>query len=124
MELTQHALGLRIRQQEILTELGVLALKGTPFTELLDETARLAAEGLEAEFCKVLEHLPAEDCLLVRAGLGWGPDVVGVAKVGADLASPAGFALRTGKPVISNHLEHEERFRTPELLARTASGGQ
>jgi len=35
---------------------------------------------------------------------------------GADLASPAGFALRTGKPVISNHLENEERFRTPELL--------
>ena len=73
MELTQHALGLRIRQQEILTELGVLALKGTPFTELLDETARLAAEGLEAEFCKVLEHLPPEGCLLVRAGVGWGP---------------------------------------------------
>ena len=33
-------------------------------------------------------------------------------------ASPAGFALRTGKPVISNHLENEERFRTPELLVQ------
>jgi two-component sensor histidine kinase len=32
------------------------------------------------------------------------------------LASPAGYALRTGKPVISNHLENEQRFRTPELL--------
>jgi GAF domain-containing protein len=37
---------------------------------------------------------------------------------GADLESPAGFALRTGKPVVSNHLENEERFRTPELLIR------
>jgi two-component sensor histidine kinase len=37
--------------------------------------------------------------------------------VGADLASPAGYALRTGKPVISNHLENEQRFRTPELLS-------
>ena len=37
-------------------------------------------------------------------------------RVGADLASPAGYALHTGKPVISNHLENEERFRTPELL--------
>jgi two-component sensor histidine kinase len=36
--------------------------------------------------------------------------------VGADLASPAGYALRTGKPVISNHLENEQRFRTPDLL--------
>src|SRR5262249_1244083 len=25
--------------------------------------------------------------------------------------------MRTGKPVISNHLESEERFRTPDLLA-------
>jgi two-component sensor histidine kinase len=32
------------------------------------------------------------------------------------LASPSGYALRTGKPVISNHLENEQRFRTPELL--------
>jgi GAF domain len=39
-----------------------------------------------------------------------------VATVGADLESPSGFALRTGKPVISNHLENEQRFRTPELL--------
>src|SRR6202043_1593316 len=42
----------------------------------------------------------------------------GGASVGADLASPGGFALRTGRPVISNHLENEERFRTPELLVQ------
>ena len=49
---------------------------------------------------------------------GWPPGVIGEASIGVDLASPAGFALRTGKPVISNHLEKEERFRTPELLAQ------
>ena len=43
---------------------------------------------------------------------------VRVASVGADLESPAGFALHTGKPVISNHLENEQRFRTPELLLK------
>jgi two-component sensor histidine kinase len=42
---------------------------------------------------------------------------VGKASVGADLESPAGFALHTGKPVISNQLENEQRFRTSELLA-------
>ncbi len=52
----------------------------------------------------------------MRAGVGWDEGVVGAASVGADLASPAGFALHTGKPVISNHLENEKRFRTPELL--------
>ena len=115
-ELTMRSLHQRIRQQEILAELGVLALQGATFAELLNETARLTAEGLGAEFCKVLEYQPRDNRLLVRAGVGWDDGVVGTATVGADLASPAGYALHTGKPVISNHLENEERFRTPELL--------
>src|SRR6202041_691657 len=115
-DLTAETLRLRVRQQEILAELGVTALQGTPFPELLDLTARLTAEGLNAEFAKVLEFMPSEGRFLVRAGVGWDSGVVGTATVGADVASPAGYALRTGKAVISNHLENEERFRTPELL--------
>ena len=115
-DLTGRALRLRIRQQELLAELGVLALQGTSFVQLLNHTARITAEGLRAEYCKVMEFLPAENRLVVRAGVGWEEGVVGHATVGADLASPAGYALHTGKPVISNHLENEQRFRTPELL--------
>ena len=115
-DLTGRALRLRIRQQELLAELGVLALQGTSFIEMLNHTARATAEGLGTEYCKVMEYIPAESRLLVRAGVGWGEGVVGHATIGADLASPAGYALRTGKPVISNHLENEQRFRTPELL--------
>jgi two-component sensor histidine kinase len=106
-DLTAEALSLRVRQQE---------MQGTPFPELLDLTARLTAEGLAAEFAKVLEYIPSEGRFLVRAGVGWDTGVVGAATIGADVASPAGYALRTGKAVISNHLENEERFRTPELL--------
>jgi two-component sensor histidine kinase len=115
-DLTLRALEGRIRQQELLAELGVTALKGATLDQLLFDAVRLTAEGLHAEFCKVLEHIPSENRFLVRAGVGWGPGVIGVASVGADLASPAGFAVRTGQPVISNHLENEERFRTPEIL--------
>jgi two-component sensor histidine kinase len=115
-DLTGRALRQRIRQQELLAELGVLALQRTSFADMLDYTARMTAEGLGAEFCKIMEYIPAEGRLLVRAGVGWGEGVVGTATVGADLESPAGFALHTGKPVISNHLENEERFRTPGLL--------
>src|SRR5580658_10595427 len=116
-ELTGRTLRQRIRQQELLAELGVLALQRTSFSDMLNHTARMTAEGLGAEYCKVLEYIPAENRLLVCAGVGWEEGIVGSASVGADLASPAGYALRTGKPVISNHLENEERFRTPELLA-------
>ena len=117
-DLTLRALQQRIRQQEILAELGVGALQGPGFEQLLADTARLTAEGLRTEFCKVLEYIPAENRFLVRAGVGWDPGIVGVASIGADLASPAGFALKTGRPVISNHLESEERFKTPEILVR------
>ena len=115
-DISPAMLQLRIRQQRILAEFGVEALKGTPFAELLDRAARLAADGLQADFAKVLQYLPLTNRFLVCAGVGWGPDVVGKATVGADLASPAGYALQTGKAVISNHLDLEERFRTPELL--------
>jgi len=115
-DVTLRALQQRIRQQEILAELGVVALHGVSLDTLLAETARLVAEGLRSQFSKVLEHVPSDNRFLVRAGVGWQEGVVGQATIGADLESPAGFALRTGKPVISNHLENEERFRTPDLL--------
>jgi two-component sensor histidine kinase len=115
-ELDGQDLRLRIHQQKLLAEFGVLALQGTTFASMLEHAARITAEGLQAEYCKVLEYLPQEKRLLFRAGVGWDEGVVGVASVGADLASPAGYALQTGQPVISNHLENEQRFRTPELL--------
>ena len=42
-DFAERSLRQRIRQQEILAELGVLALQGAPFIELLNHTARLAA---------------------------------------------------------------------------------
>ena len=79
-----RALNQRIRQQELLAELGVFALKGTSFIEMLNHAAKITAEGLGAEYCKVMEYLPAENRFLVRAGVGWDEGIVGNATVGAD----------------------------------------
>ncbi|WP_119680857.1 PAS domain S-box protein [Indioceanicola profundi] len=111
-------LAYRERQHELLARFGMATLKSSDVSALLQEAARLCAEGLRTEFCKVLESVDGQDALLVRAGVGWDPGVVGKALVGADLASPAGYALKTGEPVISNHLVGETRFRTPQLLAQ------
>ena len=112
------ALDYRLRQQALLAELGRRALAASSVDELLQEASRLVALGLETLFCKVLQYLPQEGRLLVRAGVGWEDHVIGVATIGADLASPAGYALHTGNPVISNDLHRDTRFRTPELLER------
>src|SRR3982751_1532699 len=83
-DVSTRSLRLRIRQQEILATLGVTALQGASFDQLLIDTVRMTADGLEAEFCKIMEYIPAENTLLVRAGVGWDQGVVGIARVGAD----------------------------------------
>ena len=109
-------LRLRLRQGELIGEFSRMALAGTGLDALLDAAVRIAAEGLDAPMAKVLRRTPGEDSLLVLAGVGWRPGVVGRARLGTDLASPAGYALKTGAAVISNHLAEEERFRTPSLM--------
>ncbi|MBC6981304.1 sensor histidine kinase [Caulobacter sp. 17J80-11] len=112
----REELARRLRQQAVVSDFGGLALEARDLDALLQQACALCAEGLGARFAKVLEWRPAEKRFLVRAGVGWRPGVVGSATLGADLESPAGFAFHTGKPVISNHLSEETRFRTPELL--------
>lgn len=106
----------RLHQQALLAEFGRRALAGGNADTLFAEATRMAAVGMAVRFCKVLEYLPDENRFLVRAGVGWHEGVVGHAKLGAELSSPAGYALHTGKPVISNRLHDEDRFETPELL--------
>ena len=83
-------LTVRLRQQEILAELGVLSLRGVSFQDLLDAAVRMAAEGLEAQLSKVLEYIPAENRLLMRAGVGWDPGIVGTASMGPIWSLPPG----------------------------------
>jgi two-component sensor histidine kinase len=116
-DLSAAELRLRLRQQELVAAFGCFALETDELQAILDEASRVAAEGLEVRFAKVLQCLPDEEQFLVRAGVGWKPGVVGRARVGGDLQSPAGYAFRTGEPVLANDLASEPRFRTPHLLA-------
>ncbi|HSA82623.1 MAG TPA: GAF domain-containing protein [Geminicoccaceae bacterium] len=105
-----------LQQRAELADFGRRAAEGADLDQLLNDAAEEAARSLDVSFVKVLEYLPDEKSLLVRAGVGWGEGVVGQARIGADIASPAGYALQTGQPVIANDLDKEERFRIPELL--------
>ena len=69
--LTDRALRQRIKQQELLAELGVLALQGTTFMDMLQHGARITAEGLKAEYCKVLEYTRR------KAGFWFVPELAG-----------------------------------------------
>lgn len=116
-DLSPLALSLRLRQQELVAAFGRFAMQTDSFQSILDEASAVAARGLDARFAKVLEYLPGEMAFVVRSGVGWHDGVVGHARVGGDLQSPAGYAFRSGNSVISNHLTEEQRFRTPKVLA-------
>jgi two-component sensor histidine kinase len=107
----------RLRQQSLLGEFGRFAMQTRDFRHILQRATELCAQGLEARLAKVLEYLPDEKRLMVRAGVGWAPGTIDSVSLAADIESPAGYAYQTGATVISNHLEAETRFRTPQLLA-------
>lgn len=109
-------LGYRLEQQAALSNFGMEALKSSTVADLLDHAAKTAALGMRASLSKILEYRKAQNDLLIRAGVGWRDGVVGEVTFGADLESPAGYAFHTGSPVISNHLEGEDQFRTPKLM--------
>jgi len=109
-------LALRLRQQELVAGFGRFSLRHDDLQTILTEACSVAADGLSTRFAKVLQFMPDTHDFLVRAGLGWKPGTVGEARLGSDLESPAGFAFRSGQPVLCNHLGTETRFRTPHLL--------
>ena len=115
--LDRDELPYRLRQQSLLGEFGRVAMQTRDFQQILQRATELCAQGLEAGFAKVLEYLPEEKRLMVRAGVGWAPDTIDIVSLAADLGSPAGYAYQTGATVISNHLEADTRFQTPMLLA-------
>ena len=113
----ERELEIRLEQQELVAAFGLYALRASELDKIFDQSCEIAARGLETKFAKVLEYRAEGPDFLLRNGVGWHPGVVGHATIAADMASPAGFALQTKMPVISNHLGSESRFRTPAVLA-------
>jgi two-component sensor histidine kinase len=114
---SRQELPYRLRQQSLLGEFGRSALQTRDIGKILQRATELCSQGLETPFAKVLEYMPDEKRLMVRAGVGWGPETIGHVSLGIDMESPAGYAFHTGQIVISNHLQEETRFRTPKLLS-------
>lgn len=106
-----------VRQQSILAKFGELALRSDDLDEILTEACRLVGEALGTDLAKVMELQSDGETLLVRAGVGWKPGVVGVTKIVAADDNSEGVALRTGEPMISPDITKETRFKyAPSLI--------
>lgn len=103
-------------QHSVVAKLGELALSGAEPEFLFERAVNEVARVLDAELCKVLCFDPADDSLLMIAGVGWDEGLVGSKRVPNDRTSQAGYTLESRAPVIVERLAEENRFRGPDLL--------
>ncbi|MBV9774268.1 MAG: GAF domain-containing sensor histidine kinase [Gemmatimonadetes bacterium] len=113
----QHAAkSIRAEQQAAVVRLGLRALTGIPLDQLLQETAEVVRETLRVDLSAVLELTEDGTSLLVKAGAGWRPGIVGRARIGVGIDTQAGYALQQRAPVVVSDLRGESRFNRPPVL--------
>lgn len=105
-----------LKQQMVFARFGEFALKCDDLDQILTEACRLAGEALGTDLAKVVQLHEDGRTMTVRAGVGWAPQVIGVATVRADEDTSEGHCLRTGEPMISPDIAKETRFRYPQFL--------
>jgi len=105
-----------VARQKALAEFGELALRSDNLDKVLQEACRIVADALETDLAKVLEIQPETQELLVKAGVGWKPGIVGQTRISMGEWSSEAYAIETAEPVIMQDIHIEERFDIPEFL--------
>ncbi|MBI3896666.1 MAG: PAS domain S-box protein [Gammaproteobacteria bacterium] len=112
----EQELSARVRQQEAVAHLGENALAGFALQALMDEAVQLVTDTLSVDMCKLLELLPDQKTLFLRAGVGWQEGRVGKTVISAGRESHAGYTLLAATPVITADLPSETRFSDAAFL--------
>ncbi len=107
-----------MKRQRVLADFGEFTLCSENLDAVLTEACRLVADALGTGRAKILEIQEDGRSLFVRAGVGWAPDVVGQLRMPMSERSSETFAIREGKPVISQDINKEERFVFPEFMRK------
>ena len=106
----------RLHQQQAgIAELGRLALVGMAPPELMDHAVALVDSTLKPDYVRILELLPDGNNLLLRAGTGWRPGLVGTAIVSAE-NTQAGYLIETNEDMVIEDFRTEKRFVRSQLL--------
>jgi two-component sensor histidine kinase len=106
-----------LRQQASLAAFGSFAFRETDLLAILNEAARVCAEGIGVGHAKICRYRPEENDLLIVAGFGWHEGIVGQVVSQADESSPQGRAFVTGAPVICHDVEGNNSFVLPAFYS-------
>ena len=105
-----------IQRQRLLGEFGDFALRTDDLDAILNTACRLVAAAVGTDRAKILEIEVPDGTAVVRAGVGWAPDVVGSARVQLSGRSSEAFALRSQAPLIVPDIALETRFEMPQFM--------
>ena len=106
----------RIKQQEALAQLGERALVEGDLEKLLNDVVSTVALTLAVDFVEVLELMPGDTDLLLRAGFGWKAGSVGSIVTSRESGNYARQVLDSAVPVVVADFAAETRFKIPQYL--------
>ncbi len=106
----------RVKQQEALAQLGERALVEPDLERLLKDAVSTVAVTLSVDFVKILELLPGNTDLLLRAGFGWKPDLVGSIVASVEPDTYARYTLDSRLPLVIDDFAGESRFKPEAYL--------
>ncbi|MFL5060624.1 MAG: sensor histidine kinase [Xanthobacteraceae bacterium] len=111
----------RLREyQRTLEAFGRIGAEMLPPDRLMHHVAAQVSRVTHIERTKVMRYRADKGDLLIEAGVGWNPGVVGHATLAVDHRSPAGRAFQTAAPVAIHNIHENSEFRMPELLREHA----
>lgn len=104
------------RHIRIAVDLGRLATQSLELDGFLQQTVVQVARAVEIDHVKIMRYRPERADLILVAGTGWKPGVVGNARFPANVRSPPGRAFQTGEPVVIADVSEVEDFRISPVL--------
>jgi GAF domain-containing protein len=105
-----------LKRLQVLADFGDFTLKSDNLDEILTEACRLVGDALGTGRAKVLEIEKETKSLLLRAGVGWAPGIVGHLRLPMAEHSSETFAIEAAEPVVSQDINKEDRFEFADFL--------
>jgi signal transduction histidine kinase len=106
----EQALRAALEEQRMVAEFGLEALRGRPLADLFEWSVDLLQRALSVEFTGVLEHLPDQATLEMRAGRGW-PASTEPLRFSDSLDTQVGAILASGAPLVVTDVLREDRVQ-------------
>ncbi len=117
-EYAQRALEVA-KYQTAIAKLGNTALISHNLDTLMNTTVKIVSKTLNVKFCDILQLNLNKASFILKSGIGWDADWIGLAQIGSSPRWMPGYTFSTLHPVVTEDLFIETRFSPPPFLHNT-----